>query len=569
MVQEAKSDLASFGKMMDSLPGPLGKTTSVEACGKAFVKGIERRKRYVYCPGWVVADALAQAADGHAPRRGFQAEIRSGIVAAIGCRSSRPRPVAECTHKGDREAVTRLISALAVLVVLLAGCSGKESGEAEKSSPPPSPAAVTPEQARAIAKEAYIYGFPMVDNYRVQYAYFVNKQDPEYKGGWNEIHNTARVYTPEDKAIQTPNSDTPYSAVGADLRAEPLVLTVPPIEQDRYYSLQFVDGYTYNFSYVGSRTTGNGGGKYLLAGPNWKGDKPEGINEVIRSDTDLAFVLYRTQLFGPSDLDGVEKVQSGYQVTPLSVFLNQPAPAPAPAIDFVPPLTPDQQKTSPQFFEIMNFVMRFAPTLPDEKDLRARFATIGIGPDGDFEADKLSPEMRSAIEGGIADAWAEFDTFKKEKVDTDQVSSADFFGTAADLKGNYLYRMAGAVLGIYGNTAAEAIYPASFNDSAGAPLTGANNYTYHFAKDQLPPVNAFWSLTMYELPQSLLVANPINRWLINSPMLPSLVPDTDGGYTLYIQNESAAGDKEARTGCPHRRARSCWCCGCTGRNPTR
>ena len=150
---------------------------------------------------------------------------------------------------------------------------------------------MTPEQARAIAKDAYIYGFPMVDNYRVMYSYFVNKQDPEYKGGWNEIHNTARVYTPEDKTIQTPNSDTPYSAVGADLRTEPLVLTVPPIEQDRYYSLQFVDGYTYNFAYVGSRTTGNGGGKYLLAGPNWKGDKPEGINEVIRSDTDLMLRL--------------------------------------------------------------------------------------------------------------------------------------------------------------------------------------------------------------------------------------------------------------------------------------
>ena len=166
----------------------------------------------------------------------------------------------------------------------------------------------------------------MVDNYRVQYSYFVNKQDPEYKGGWNEIHNTARVYTPEDKAIQTPNSDTPYSAVGADLRAEPLVLTVPPIEQDRYYSLQFVDGYTYNFAYVGSRTTGNGGGKYLLAGPNWKGDKPEGINEVIRSDTDLVLVLYRTQLFGPSDIDTVKKIQAGYQVAPLSVYLNQPPP---------------------------------------------------------------------------------------------------------------------------------------------------------------------------------------------------------------------------------------------------
>lgn len=347
-----------------------------------------------------------------------------------------------------------------------------------------------PEQVRAIAKDACIYGFPMVDNYRVMYSYFVDNDDSEYKGGWNEIHNTARVYTPADTAIQTPNSDTPYSAVGADLRTEPLVLTVPPIEQHRYYSLQFVDGYTANFAYVGSRTTGNSGGKCLLAGPNWTDEKPAGIDQVIVSDTELAFVLYRTQLFGPDDLDNVKTIQAGYRVQPLSAYLNEPAPAPAPPIDFVPPLTPEQQKTSPQFFEILDFVLRFAPTPPSERELRARFATIGIGPDGAFDADTLTPEMRSAIEGGIADAWAEFDALKKDKVDTGQVSSADFFGTAADLKGNYLYRMAGAALGIYGNTAAEAIYPVSFSDSTGAPLTGANNYTYRFPPGQLPPVNA-------------------------------------------------------------------------------
>jgi hypothetical protein len=439
----------------------------------------------------------------------------------------------------------RRIGVVVAIVALIAGCSTKGSEDTPKSSPPPTPAAVTPEQARAIAKEAYVYGFPMVDNYRVQYSYFVNKDDPEYKGGWNEIHNTARVYTPADTAIQTPNSDTPYSAVGADLRAEPLVLTVPPIEQDRYYSLQFVDGYTYNFAYVGSRTTGNGGGKYLLAGPNWKGDKPEGVNEVLRSDTDLALVLYRTQLLGPSDIDNVKKIQAGYQVQPLSVFLNQPSPPPAPAIDFAPPLTPEQERTSPQFFEILNFALRFAPVLPSEKDLRDRFATIGIGPNGTFDADKLSPEMRKAIEGGMADAWAELDKLKKDKVDTGEVGSAQFFGTAEDLKGNYLYRMAGAVFGIYGNTAAEALYPSFTNDSAGVPLTGANNYTFHFAKGQLPPVNAFWSLTMYELPKSLLVANLMNRYLINSPMLPSLVPDPDGGYTFYVQNDSPGIDKES------------------------
>jgi hypothetical protein len=441
--------------------------------------------------------------------------------------------------------VLRRIAVIVTSLAVLVGCSTNKADEAETSTPPPAPAAVTPEQARAIAKEAYIYGFPMVDNYRVMYSYFVDKDDPEYKGGWNEVHSTAEVYTPEDKAIQTPNSDTPYSFFGADLRSEPMVLTVPPIEQDRYYSLQFIDLYTYNIAYVGSRTTGNGGGKYLLAGPNWQGEKPEGINEVIRSDTDLAMVLYRTQLLSPSDIDQVRKIQAGYQATPLSVYLNQPAPAPAPPIDFVAPLTREQQKTSPQFYEILDFVLRFAPTPPSEEELRARFATIGIGPDASFDAATLTPQMRAAIEGGMADAWTELDTLKKEKIDTGEAGSAQFFGTADDLKGNYLYRMAGAALGIYGNTAAEAIYPASITDSSGAPLTGADKYIYRFAKDQLPPVNAFWSLTMYELPQSLLVDNPMNRYLINSAMLPSLVPDPDGSYTIYLQNESPGIEKES------------------------
>jgi hypothetical protein len=333
--------------------------------------------------------------------------------------------------------------------------------------------------------------------------------------------------------------------LGADLRTEPLVLTVPPTEQNRYNSLQFIDGYTYNFAYLGSRTTGNGGGKYLLAGPNWKGDKPPGINDVIRSDTNLALVLYRTQLMNPSDVDNVKKIQAGYQVAPLSVFLNQPAPKPAPPVDFVPPLAADQEKTSPQFFEILNFALRFAPTLPSEKDLRARFAMIGIGPDGNFDADKLTPQMRSAIDAGMADAWAELDTFKKQKIDTGQVSSGELFGSPQQLGDNYLYRMAGAAFGIYGNSRDEALYPGFDVDSTGAALTGANSYTYRFPPGQLPPVNAFWSLTMYQLPQSTLVDNPLQRYLINSPMLPSLVADPDGGYTFYIQNSSPGPDREA------------------------
>src|SRR5688572_13698903 len=161
----------------------------------------------------------------------------------------------------------------------------------------------TAEEARAIAKEAYVYGFPLVDNYRVQYAYLVDSTNPEYKGDWNEIHNEARVYTPEDKAVQTPNSDTPYSMLGADLRAEPLVITVPEVEAGRYYSAQFIDMYTHNFAYLGSRATGNGAGDFLLAGPDWQGEKPDTINDVIRSETQLASVIFRTQLFNSADIE--------------------------------------------------------------------------------------------------------------------------------------------------------------------------------------------------------------------------------------------------------------------------
>src|SRR5882672_4301476 len=205
---------------------------------------------------------------------------------------------------------------------------------------------VTPAEVRAIAKEAYIYGFPMVDNYRIQYTYFADSTGPEFKAPWNQLVNTPRVYTPADTTIQTPNSDTPYSFVGMDLRAEPLVLTVPVIEKKRYYSIQLVDAYTFNFAYIGSRATGSDGGSFLIAGPNWKGTAPKGVKKVIRSETEFVFVVYRTQLFNPEDIDNVKKVQAGYKAQTLSAFLGTPAPRAAAAIDFIKPLTSEEEKTS-------------------------------------------------------------------------------------------------------------------------------------------------------------------------------------------------------------------------------
>src|ERR1700738_1399208 len=264
---------------------------------------------------------------------------------------------------------------------------------------------VSPAEARAIAKEAYVYGFPIVDNYRIQHAYWVDKATPEYKGPWNQIWNSARVYTPADTAIQTPNSDTPYSFVGADLRSEPLVLTVPAMEKERYFSVQLIDYFTFNFDYIGTRTSGNGGGSFLLAGPGWKGEAPKGVEKVFRCETELGFPTSRTQPLDPGDIENVKKVQSGYKVQPLSAFLGQPAPKAAPAIDFIKPLTPAEEKTSPRFFDILNFVPQFCPTAPPAQALMARFAKIGVGAGKTFDASKLSPEMKAAFEQGTADAW--------------------------------------------------------------------------------------------------------------------------------------------------------------------
>ena len=404
---------------------------------------------------------------------------------------------------------------------------------------------MTPAEARSIAKEAAIYSFPIVDNYRINYFYFLKPGTPEYKGPQNTVINMPRVYTAADTSVQTPNSDTPYSFVGADLRTEPLVLSVPEVDKDRFYSIQFIDAYTFNFAYAGSSTTGNEAGKFLLVGPGWKGQKPAGVKEVIHSETDMVLVVYRTQLFSPADLDNVKKVQAGYKVEFLSSFLGQPAPQAAPQVSFMEPCTPEEERTSLKSFEVLNFALGFCPTVESEIALMERFAKIEVGPGKNFDSGKFSPEIKDALEQGMADAWQELAELEKTKLNTGEVTSGDLFGTRAFLKNNYLYRMAGAVLGIYGNSKEAAMYPFYRLDAAGDALTGDKRYTLHFAPGELPPVHAFWSLTMYRQPESLLVANPIDRYLINSPMLAELKEDADGGLTLYIQDKSPGNDRES------------------------
>ena len=403
---------------------------------------------------------------------------------------------------------------------------------------------LTPATARAIAREAFVYAYPMVDGYRIQHAYFVAKDNTEFKAPYNVLYNTARVYSPADKAVQTPNSDTPYSFAGLDMRGEPLVLTIPAMEKGRYFSVQLVDYYTHNFDYLGSRTTGNGGGNYLLAGPDWQGETPKGITKVIRCETRLALAIIRTQLFNAADLENVKKIQAQYKLQPLSAFLGQPTPSAVPAIAFMEPLTPEAIKSSLAVFSNLNFALQFCPTHPSEKELMERFAKIGIAPGSEFDTTGMAPAIMEALHQGIADAWMEFAAFKK-KIDAKEITSGDIFGTRDFLKNNYMFRMGAAIVGIYGNSKEEAMYPIYSVDVNQEPLSGANKYSIRFAPGQLPPANSFWSLTMYEMPSSLLVENPINRYLINSTMLNQLKKDADGAITLQVQHTSPGKEQEA------------------------
>jgi len=396
---------------------------------------------------------------------------------------------------------------------------------------------ITPNEAVAIAKEACIYAFPMIDNYRILYGYFVNKEDEEYKGDWNVIHHEARVHAPGDTSRQTPNLDTACSILGADLRTEPLVLTMPKLDNGRYYSVQFIDLYTFNFFYVGTRATGNEPGTFLLAGPRWKGQRIPGIKRVIRSETDLVLAIYRTQLMTPGDIDNVKKIQTGYLAQSLCEFLDQPAPAPATDIKFIEPVSVERERTSLEFLNILNFLLQFCSIHPSELQLMSRFARLGIKPAQRFYTDGLSPQIHQAVEDGISDAWKS-EAGLLRQIAEGRATGVKLFGSREYLENNYLNRMAGAATGIHANSWEEAIHHVYYFDSAGHTLDASRHqYRLRFRGGQLPPASAFWSVTLYELPSESLNANSINRYLINSLMLATLQRDADGGLSIYIKHD--------------------------------
>ncbi len=401
-----------------------------------------------------------------------------------------------------------------------------------------------PVGGKDIAEEGFIYGLPLVMNYAVMNEFAVDRNSGQFKAPFNEINNMHQVASPADTAIITPNSDTPYSILWLDLRAEPMVISVPTVEKDRYYSVQLIDGNTYNFGYIGSRATGSDPGSYLVVGPDWKGEKPDGIKQVFTSSTPFVFANFRTQLINAEDMANVEKVQAGYKAQPLSAFLKQPALPAAPTIEFLPATTAGIKKN---FFEYLDVALQFVPETSRDKDIRAKLARIGIGPDKTFEFKDLPLEHKAELLVGMKQGDDKIDKWLasgNKPINGWNVSS--LLGDEAFFNGDWLMRSGAAKAGLYGNDAVEAMYPFTRTDASGKPLDGSKHkYTITFPPGQLPPVHSFWSVTMYDGKSQFLVKNPINRYLINSPMLPGMKKNADGSLTLYVQKDSPGADREA------------------------
>jgi hypothetical protein len=396
------------------------------------------------------------------------------------------------------------------------------------TAPVPGAPKLTPAEVHVTAKEAYLFGYPLIANYRTLYAQAIQRGGPQYLAPFNRLAHAARANWASMASL-----DMAYSFAWLDLRAEPMLLALPAAEAGRYFSVQLVDLYTHNIEYLGARTTGSAGGTFLIAGPGWKGTPPLGVAKVVRAETQVVLALIRVQLLDDaSDLDQVQRLRAALRLQALSTFVGKPPPKPAPSLEF--PKPPADVLTTPAFFEHLAFVLQLCPVHPSEQAVRVRFARVGIDPAKPLRMASLPPEMREAFAGGLADARMQLEAARARAPDASRL-----FGARERIGADTTLRALGAMAGLYGDSREEALYPLYVEDARGDALDGSRrDYRLRFAPDGLPPVDGFWSLTLYALPDQMPFANPLRRHAIGSPALPGLVRDADGGVTIDIQAQA-------------------------------
>lgn len=442
----------------------------------------------------------------------------------------------------------RFLGSLLLVAALVAACYAP--AVQPPSMPPissavtaPAPLAAEAGEIGALAEQAYVFAYPMLENYKTMTINAIDTQSQSYRAPFNQLYHFTELGGPQKTDVVRTNNDTLNSIAWLDLRAEPMVISVPEMP-DRYYTFQLVDMYTFNFAYIGTRATGTGAGNYMVASPAWQGDIPAGINGVFQSEGNFVYSLTRTEVDGEEDLQNAQAIQQQYKVQPLSAFLGQPAPPAAPALHF-PPF--DQAEAqSAGFIEYFNFLLGQVTIDPSEKDLIDSFGRLGVGPNRPFDAEALDPAMRAAIDAGVAIALKtiELEGARLGEHQNGWVLPGQIFGTREEMDGRYLTRAAAAYWGLYGNSLEEAYYPTTKIDPAGNPLDASKNrYVLVFSQEQIPQVNAFWSLTMYDADQ-MMVANPMNRYSIGD-RTEGLQYGADGSLEIYLQSDSPGKDKES------------------------
>lgn len=372
------------------------------------------------------------------------------------------------------------------------------------------------------ARQGLVYGYATVDLYRILHDFALDPDAAEFKAPLNSFGHSRNVARPEDRTIVAMNVDTPYSYAWLDLRAEPVVVTLPEFDADRYVSTMFVDLATYILGYVSPRTNGNRGGRFLVTGPGWSGDIPPGIDGTFRCPTMLCLAFPRTQLFGADDIDRVATIQDRCAVQTLSEFLDRPSQPTPPLPDLVAPVDVRREPDT-RFFAVLTWMTQLMPARPEDEEPRQLLAEAGLLPYHPG-TDDWSDQVRAGMAEGLEAMQQRAATVR---------SSAELFGSREQLGTDPMPRAVGAMLGILGNSAEEYLGVGYQADAEGKPFNGRHPYAIHFAPGQLPPVDAFWSITLYDVDR-FLYANEADRYTVGSRDVPTMVRDDDGGVTVHV-----------------------------------
>ena len=404
--------------------------------------------------------------------------------------------------------------------------------------------AVTAEEAHAIGVDAYLYFYPLVtmDITRKQ----LTNQEPTaggIGGPMNRFANVGAYPTADMRVVVRPNFDTLYSSGWLDLTKEPIVISVPDTG-GRYYLLPMLDMWTDVFASPGWRTTGTQAGNFLVTPAGWTGTVPDGMIR-IDAPTPYVWIIGRTKTDGPADYDAVHKIQAGYKITPVSQWGKEPVPPVVkidPSIDMkTPPKTQVDTMPAAKYFAYAAELLKLHPPHITDEPIIARLKQIGFEAGKSFDLDKADPAVKTALENAPKDAQAlmQWKVPTLARVANSWSMNTDTMGVYGNY---YLKRAIVAQLGLGANLPEDAIYPQNLGDSEGKPLGGTNAYTIHFDKAEIPPAQAFWSITLYD-PEGFQVSNPLNRFAVSSWM--PFKYNADGSLDLYFQNESPSADKEA------------------------